>query len=85
MGEPQIRTRVVAMFYAGGIIGLFISKRAALEMKIHEFNRKGYRLRHVLPSKTGVFIGLLQTACLMVTLFLWAPEPGETLVFEKME
>lgn len=82
---PEIRTRVVSMFYAGGIIGLFLSRREALEHKIHEYNCRGFRLRHVLPPKVSVFTGLLQTVALLMTFALWAPEPGETLIFEKVE
>ncbi len=71
------------MSYNGGLIGLFTSRRAALERTIQQWNGQGYRLMHVLPSKAGIWHTLVQLVCLMLTITLWCPDPGETLVFER--
>ena len=81
--EAQSYTAVVSSVnYVGGIIGVFIDDRKKLEAAIQEKNDQGYRLRTVLPAKNSLFSLLIQLICLSVTLLLWAPVRGETLIFE---
>jgi hypothetical protein len=82
-GGTTLESRVVQMNYTGGIIGIFSNKRIKLESEIQRWNGDGYRLRHVLPSKSGIAQAIVQLLCLTVTLMIWCVEPGETLVFER--
>ena len=68
--------------YVGGIIGLFFDDRKKLQAAIQVMNDEGYRLRSVLPAKNSVLSVLIQVLCLSLTLLLWAPVRGETLIFE---
>ncbi|MFA4844947.1 MAG: hypothetical protein WC654_00085 [Patescibacteria group bacterium] len=78
-------SRVATLSYAGGLIGAMTGglQRRKLETTIARYNEEGYRLAHVLPAKTGILFHLIGLVCLLITLFLWAPQPGETLIFER--
>lgn len=80
--ETRPSARVIGVSYTGGIIGIFYDRHIALQRAIAAQHEKGWRLTHVLPSKSGAFANIVQLLCLALTLGLWAPEPGETLVFE---
>lgn len=81
--RDRFHCRVEPVTYNGGIIGIFSPKRKKLESTIQKYNDEGYRLRHVLPSKSAAFDVVIQIVILVGTLFIWTIEPGETLVFEK--
>jgi hypothetical protein len=87
--EPQvahgIESRVATLSYHGGLIGALTGgmQRRKLESTIAAYNQKGYRLAHVLPPKSGILFHLVGLVCLFLTLLLWAPQPGETLIFER--
>ncbi|MBI4438151.1 hypothetical protein HY631_04335 [Candidatus Uhrbacteria bacterium] len=80
-----VESRVATLSYAGGLVGAMTGglQRRKLETTIARYNEKGYRLAHVLPAKTGILFHLLALVCLLVTLFLYAPQAGETLIFER--
>lgn len=82
-GPLGLESKIALMTYTGGLIGLFSNQRMKLQTEIQSWNDKGYRLRHVLPSKPNIFQTIVQMICLCFTLTLWAPVPGETLVFER--
>ena len=80
----QLNTKVVQMSYSGGIIGMLLSnKRKKLEDEIQRWNDDGYRLRHVLPGKPGLADVIVQAIILVCTFMLYAPTPGEALIFER--
>ena len=84
--QPQKKVLVAAVTsvdYSGGLIGLFMDNRKKLQNSIQASNNQGFRFRSVLPPKQTVFSLLIQIICLSLTLFLWCPIRGETLVFEK--
>ena len=80
---PALESRLVLMSYGGGIVGMFSQPHRKLEAVIRDNNAEGYRLKHVLPGMHGAFAVLIQLFCLTFTLMLWAPVPGETLIFER--
>ena len=80
---PLFDTRVTRVTYTGGIIGLFSDRNRQLQLAIGAHYGEGYRLRHVLPGRPSIIWTIIQLFCLMITLLLWAPEPGETLIFER--
>ncbi len=79
----QIECKVIAVMYTGGIIGAFSDQKMKLQVAIQEMNDAGYRLNSVLPPKVNILMALIQLICLSVTFLLWAPLPGETLIFER--
>lgn len=80
---PGLDSRVELMTYHGGIIGAFMNDRKKLQAELQRWNGSGYRLAHLLPPKTGLGVALMQIVCMVLTLTLWFPVPGETLIFEK--
>ena len=80
----MVDSHISQVTYTGGIIGMFSDRRRKLELHIQRENEDGWRLRHVLPPKNTLFQTMLQAVCLIVTVMLWAPEPGETLIFEQL-
>ena len=76
-------TLVRQMSYNGGLLGAFSSDRKKLQVEINRQNDQGYRLAHVLPGKVSALSVVVQLVCLLLTLFLWSPVYGETLVFER--
>lgn len=79
----QLESKVIQMSYHGGLIGMFSDNRKKLQDEIQRWNDDGFRLRHVLPGKPGIFTVIVQAVCLFFTMMLWAPVPGEALVFER--
>jgi hypothetical protein len=80
----SIESRIVLMSYSGGLIGMFSQPHRALEAVIRTHNAEGYRLMHVLPGMHGAIAVLVQLFCLCFTLMIWAPIPGQTLIFERV-
>lgn len=80
---PTVQCAVVSVAYKGGLIGMFTDNRKVLEKKIQEYNDEGFRLRSVLAAKVNVIDLIVQIICLTITLLIWAPARGETLVFER--
>ena len=78
-----LTSHVMAVTYTGGIIGIFSDKKRRLQDTIQNENNRGFRLRHVLPSRPTAFSALVQFVCLCLTLMFWCQEPGETLIFER--
>lgn len=74
---------VTSVDYNGGLIGAMVDRRNKLQTAIQQLNSQGFRLRQVLPAKQSIGSLLVQLLCLTVTLCLWAPERGETLIFER--
>ena len=81
----RYQTRVIGMYYHGGIIGLFFPRRMQLQQLIQGQNNQGFRLKKVVAPKIGPFFWLLQITCMFCTLFFYVPQPGETLIFERPE
>ena len=78
-----LESRLVLMSYNGGFSGMFSPQHKKLEEVINRNNAEGFRLKHVLPGMHGPLAALIQLFFLMITLMIWAPVPGETLIFER--
>ncbi len=74
---------VTSVSYAGGLFGLFSDRRIHLSRAVAEGLAAGWRLHTILPPKAGLVDVVLRVVCLVCTLSLYCPEPGETLVFER--
>lgn len=81
----MFKNEVVNINLVGGIAGLFSSPRKIVEETIHDYNRKGYKVRVIInPNPNPLFV-LLSYVCLVVTLFIYAPVPGYMIVFEDLD
>ena len=77
--------RVERVSLSGGIIGsLATNPRSAIENKCKELNSQGWNCHQIIPHSTrNVFVMILQTVVLVLTLFLWTFGAGYILLFEK--
>ena len=79
----NLQCSVVSVSYKGGLIGMVADNKKILETKIQEHNDNGFRLRQVLPPKANLIDLIVQLVFLTVTLLIYAPLKGETLIFER--
>jgi ribosomal protein L40E len=77
------RVERVALF--GGIIGsLATNPRNAIETKCKELNAQVWNCHQISPHSTrNIFVMIIQTVVLVLTLFLWTFGAGYILLFEK--
>ncbi len=79
-----IESRIVLMSYTGGLLGIFSEPHKELELILRQNNAQGFHLIQVLPGNPGVGAVLVQLFFLCITFTIWAPIPGEKLIFERV-
>jgi hypothetical protein len=77
--------KVARISLSGGIIGLiFTNPRSALEQRLARENADGWSAVQITPHKdTNLFIALVRSVVLVVTLFLWTWGAGYLILLEK--
>lgn len=84
-GPVSHHNRIYRANMTGGILGwLGDSGRRALRYAAKEANNAGYEIVVVVPDTTNILQRLLYTAILLLTLFLWCPEPGYLVVCKRL-
>ena len=81
------KSRVDRIALAGGLIGMLTTNpRRAIESRVEEANSNGWRLHQILPhSERNLFVILLASIVLILTLGLYTFGGGYLLLFEKDE
>ena len=81
----MMKNKIDRIALAGGLIGLlFTNPRGALEKRVNEANKNGWKLHQILPhTETNLFVRFLALLILVLTLGLYTFGAGYILLFEK--
>ncbi len=77
--------KVVRLNFMGGIIGFLTNDpHKALQKRVLQENKNGWRVVQVIPDISGnLFVYLLRILLLIITLFLYTQANGYFILFEK--
>ena len=81
----MVLNKIDRISLAGGLLGLlFTDPRKALDDRVNDANKAGWRLVQVVPHlSTNWLITILRAILLLITLGLFTFGDGYLLVFEK--
>lgn len=83
-GPVSSHNRIYRANLTGGFSGwLGDSSRRALRHAVQEANGQGYEVVVVVPDTINLLQRILYSAILLVTLFIWCPEPGYLVVCKR--
>ena len=79
--------KIVHVNLHGGLIGFMgVKPNNALNIKIAQENRSGWRVVQIIPSASGnLFLAILRIALLVATFGLYTREDGYYVVMERIE
>jgi len=77
--------KVVKLNFKGGLIGFLIDNpHKALQKRVMQENKNGWRVIQVIPDISGnLFVYLFRFILLIITLFLYTQANGYFIIFEQ--